>query len=193
MPNDRDTVGINSPHRDPGEDGTVSVHFGGCDDNRFNRLPVMDGGDYIVRLYLPPAESMTAQRDHLAEGLSLPALVRLVNLCERQLTRVGKRTGRCHRGRLGRSRPARVRLPAPGDHQPKPSSRSRTCGFGAPETMNRAFRRRGLTPRAEIIVTFARRRACAKMQPTQFSLGNESKPVFEPSVRLVRAVTDATP
>jgi hypothetical protein len=31
------------------------------------------------------------------------------------------------------------------------------------------------------------------MQPTQFSLGNESKPVFEPPVRLVRVVTDATP
>ena len=51
MTNDRDAVGVHNPHREPGRDGTVTVHLGGCDDNRSNRLPVMDGWGYIERLY----------------------------------------------------------------------------------------------------------------------------------------------
>jgi hypothetical protein len=36
------------------EDGSVTVHFGGCGDGRPNCLPVMDGWNYLVRLYRPP-------------------------------------------------------------------------------------------------------------------------------------------
>ena len=32
-------------------DGSVTVHFGGCGDGRPNCLPIMDGWNYLVRLY----------------------------------------------------------------------------------------------------------------------------------------------
>ena len=51
MPNDRDTVSVHNPDREPGRGRHGPVHFGGCDDNRSNRLPVMDGWGYIERLY----------------------------------------------------------------------------------------------------------------------------------------------
>jgi hypothetical protein len=34
----------------------VTVHLGGCDDDRVNCLPIMDGWNYTVRLYRPRAE-----------------------------------------------------------------------------------------------------------------------------------------
>lgn len=37
-------------------DGGVVVHFGGPDDGRPNRLRIMDGWNFIVRLYRPHAE-----------------------------------------------------------------------------------------------------------------------------------------
>lgn len=40
----------------PNEDGSVTVHFGGCGDGRPNCLPIMDGWNYLVRLYRPRAE-----------------------------------------------------------------------------------------------------------------------------------------
>jgi len=35
------------------EDGSMTVHFGGCDDGRVNCLPIMDGWNYVIRLYQP--------------------------------------------------------------------------------------------------------------------------------------------
>ena len=40
--------------RHPNPDGTMTVNFGGCDDDRPNCLPIIDGWNYAVRLYLPP-------------------------------------------------------------------------------------------------------------------------------------------
>ena len=37
-------------------DGSVTVHFGGCGDGRPNCLPIMDGWNYLVRLYRPRPE-----------------------------------------------------------------------------------------------------------------------------------------
>ena len=37
-------------------DGAVTVHFGGCSDERPNCLALMDGWNYAVRLYRPRAE-----------------------------------------------------------------------------------------------------------------------------------------
>jgi hypothetical protein len=36
--------------------GSITIYFGGCDDNRPNCLPVVDGWNYTVRLYRPRAE-----------------------------------------------------------------------------------------------------------------------------------------
>jgi hypothetical protein len=40
----------------PDEDGSITVHFGGCDDGRVNCLPVMEGWNYAVRMYEPDPE-----------------------------------------------------------------------------------------------------------------------------------------
>jgi hypothetical protein len=41
-----------------GDDGSVTVHFGGCGTGRPNCLPVMDGWNYVIRLYRPRAKSL---------------------------------------------------------------------------------------------------------------------------------------
>ena len=43
-----------SGQKDP--DGSVTVHFGGCDDGRPNCIPIMDGWNYLVRMYRPRPE-----------------------------------------------------------------------------------------------------------------------------------------
>lgn len=50
------TVSVNNltATRDP--DGSISVHFGGCADGRPNCLPIMEGWNYVVRLYRPRPE-----------------------------------------------------------------------------------------------------------------------------------------
>jgi hypothetical protein len=42
-PNDRDAHSVNNITASPNEDGSVTVHFGGCGDDRPNGLPIMDG------------------------------------------------------------------------------------------------------------------------------------------------------
>lgn len=37
-------------------DGTIIIHFGGCDGKIENCLPIMNGWNYMVRLYRPRAE-----------------------------------------------------------------------------------------------------------------------------------------
>ena len=51
-PNDRNAYSVNSLTATPNDDGSVTVHFGG-DDDRPNLLPIMDGWNYMVRLYRP--------------------------------------------------------------------------------------------------------------------------------------------
>jgi hypothetical protein len=53
--NDRNAYNVNSLTATPNDDGTVTVHFGGGDD-RLNLLPIMDGWNYVVRLYRPRPE-----------------------------------------------------------------------------------------------------------------------------------------
>ncbi len=47
---------INSITAVPNTDGSVTVHFGGCSDHRPNCLAIMDGWNYVVRLYRPHRE-----------------------------------------------------------------------------------------------------------------------------------------
>jgi len=54
--NDRDAYSINNITATPNADGSVTVHFGGCGDDRPNCLPITAGWNYIARLYRPRAE-----------------------------------------------------------------------------------------------------------------------------------------
>lgn len=54
--NDRDSYSINNITAAANADGSVTIRFGGCGDDRSNCLPIMDGWNYIVRLYRPRAE-----------------------------------------------------------------------------------------------------------------------------------------
>lgn len=58
--NDLDAYSFNdvTAKRDP--DGSITINFGGCEDDRINCLPVKKGWNYIVRLYQP--------KDELLEG-----------------------------------------------------------------------------------------------------------------------------
>jgi hypothetical protein len=52
-------LGLNSYNNftaQPNEDGSYTIHFGGCDDGRINCLPIMPGWNYLVRLYQPREE-----------------------------------------------------------------------------------------------------------------------------------------
>ena len=54
--NDIDGYVVNSIMGERNRDGSMTVHFGGCDDGRENCLPIMEGWNYIVRLYQPGPE-----------------------------------------------------------------------------------------------------------------------------------------
>lgn len=54
--NDKDAYVVNSVTGTRNDDGSVTVHFGGCEDGRVNCLPVMEGWNYAVRLYKPGPE-----------------------------------------------------------------------------------------------------------------------------------------
>lgn len=55
-PNDQDAYTINNITAVPDADGSITIHFGGCADGRPNCLPIMDGWNYLVRLYRPQPE-----------------------------------------------------------------------------------------------------------------------------------------
>ena len=80
--------------------------------------------------------------DHLVNDLSVPALARQVNLSERQFSRVFKAevgtspADHVETARLEGACRLLETTRSPVDHI------ARICGFGTPETMNRAFRRR---------------------------------------------------
>lgn len=51
-------LGVNSYNNitaDPSEDGTVTIHFGACEDGRINCLPITPDWNYAIRLYEPEA------------------------------------------------------------------------------------------------------------------------------------------
>lgn len=55
-PNDRGVNSINSVTASKDADGAVTIHFGGCDDDRPNCIPIVEGWNYTVRLYRPRPE-----------------------------------------------------------------------------------------------------------------------------------------
>ena len=40
----------------PNEDGSFTIHFGGCEDGRVNCIPITPGWNYAIRMYEPRAE-----------------------------------------------------------------------------------------------------------------------------------------
>lgn len=55
-PNDLNAYSLNSITVKKGGDGTVAIQFGGCDDKAVNCLPIVQGWNYMVRLYRPRGE-----------------------------------------------------------------------------------------------------------------------------------------
>ena len=55
FPDNGGAVSVNSLTGVPNDDGSVTVHFGGTED-RANSLPLVEGWNYLVRLYRPHAE-----------------------------------------------------------------------------------------------------------------------------------------
>ncbi len=54
--NGRDAYSVNSVTATPDADGSVTVYLGGCEDDRPNCIPIVDGWNYLVRLYRPRHE-----------------------------------------------------------------------------------------------------------------------------------------
>ena len=54
--NDHHAYSVNNIIAITNDDGSVTIHFGGCGDDRPNCLPIMDGWNYTVRLYRPRPE-----------------------------------------------------------------------------------------------------------------------------------------
>jgi hypothetical protein len=55
-PNSLDAYTVNSVTGTPNDDGSMTVHLGGCDDGRVNCLPLMEGWNYVIRMYGPRTE-----------------------------------------------------------------------------------------------------------------------------------------
>ncbi len=55
FPDNGKPVSVNSLTATPNDDGSVTVHFGGSED-RPNTLPVVEGWNYLVRLYRPHSQ-----------------------------------------------------------------------------------------------------------------------------------------
>lgn len=56
QPNDRNSYSVNNLTATKDADGSITVHFGGCENKVMNCLPIMPGWNYIVRLYRPRPE-----------------------------------------------------------------------------------------------------------------------------------------
>jgi hypothetical protein len=55
-PNDRNVYSLNNVTAKPNTDGSVTIQFGGCDDQSLNCIPVSPGWSYLVRMYRPHKE-----------------------------------------------------------------------------------------------------------------------------------------
>lgn len=54
--NDRNAYNVNSVMGTRNDDGSMTIHLGGCDDERANCLPPVEGWNYVVRMYRPGPE-----------------------------------------------------------------------------------------------------------------------------------------
>jgi hypothetical protein len=54
--NDRGVNSYNNFSAEPNENGSYTLHFGGCDDGRANCIPISRGWNYAIRMYEPCTE-----------------------------------------------------------------------------------------------------------------------------------------
>ncbi|WP_216825890.1 DUF1214 domain-containing protein [Sulfitobacter sp. SK012] len=59
--NDLGMYSVNNATAERNEDGSVTIHAGGCDDGRVNCLPITEGWNYIVRMYKPGPEIISGE------------------------------------------------------------------------------------------------------------------------------------
>jgi hypothetical protein len=59
--NDLNAYSVNNISGKPNNDGSFTVHFGGCEDKRVNCLPLTEGWNYAVRLYQPREEILDGE------------------------------------------------------------------------------------------------------------------------------------
>lgn len=55
-PNGINRNSYNNTSATPNEDGSYTIHFGACEDGRINCIPITEGWNYTIRLYLPRQE-----------------------------------------------------------------------------------------------------------------------------------------
>jgi hypothetical protein len=55
-PNDLNRSSYNNVTADSNDDGSYTIHFGGCDDGRVNCIPITESWNYTIRLYQPREE-----------------------------------------------------------------------------------------------------------------------------------------
>ncbi|NIA02678.1 MAG: DUF1214 domain-containing protein [Planctomycetia bacterium] len=55
-PNDMDAYSYNNITAEPNDDGSITINFGACEDDRVNCLPITEDWGYTVRLYRPGPE-----------------------------------------------------------------------------------------------------------------------------------------
>jgi hypothetical protein len=54
--NDRGAYSFNNVTAKADKDGAITIHFGGCKDDRINCLPISKGWNYTARMYQPRKE-----------------------------------------------------------------------------------------------------------------------------------------
>ncbi|MCZ6815842.1 MAG: hypothetical protein O7F76_03980, partial [Planctomycetota bacterium] len=54
--NDRGAYSFNNVTANADKDGAITIHFGGCMDDRINCLPISKGWNYAARMYQPRKE-----------------------------------------------------------------------------------------------------------------------------------------
>ena len=55
------SLGVNSYNdvtAEPNPNGSITIHFGGCGDERVNCIPITKGWNYAVRMYSPREETL---------------------------------------------------------------------------------------------------------------------------------------
>jgi hypothetical protein len=55
-PNDLNRNSYNNVTAERNDDGSVTIHFGGCGDGRINCIPITPGWNYLIRMYEPKPE-----------------------------------------------------------------------------------------------------------------------------------------
>lgn len=61
QPNNENAYNVNSVSGERNADGSMTVHLGGCGDDRVNCLPITEGWNYTVRLYKPGPEVLSGK------------------------------------------------------------------------------------------------------------------------------------